>query len=118
MGTKKNTHEEWIVLVQMRCQEKENKWWNARMWYPWVTNANDRYCKTRQEAFNVLDHAYKKWNGSRVYDINGKRHEQMDIGGGFGATLVSDKKMDHDMEIVRHKIRKRIVTDWETVEGI
>lgn len=118
MRTKKDTHEEWIVLVQMRCDEQEDRWLNARMWYPGVTKFNDRYSKTEQEARNVLDFAYKKWNGKKFYDADGKRRELVDSCGGLGVELVCDSATDHRMEIVRHKIRKRIVTDWETVDGI
>lgn len=107
-----NTHEEWIVLVQQRCSLEEGRWTNAKMWYPGVKSLNDRYCKSEQEARAVLANAFRKWNGAKQYDADGKRREQMDI-----VTLVSDREMDERMEIVHHMIRKRIVTDWETTES-
>lgn len=108
-----NTHEEWIVLVQQRC---EDRWLNARMWYPGVKSINDRFCKTEEEAHKVLENAYRKWNGKKVYNVDGKRSELVDSINGIGVSLVSDREQDHRMEIVAHKIRKRIVTEWETIE--
>ena len=108
-----NTHEEWIVLVQQRC---EDRWLNARMWYPGVKSLTDRFCKTEEEAQAVLANAYKKWNGKKVYNADGKRSELVDSVNGIGVSLVSDREQDHRMEIIAHKIRKRIVTEWETIE--
>ena len=110
-----NTHEEWIVLVQQRCGEAEGRWYNAKSWYP-GTALGDRYCKTEAEARAVLANAYRKWNSKKVYNEDGKRTEMVDSVNGIGVSFVADKQMDHDMEIVRYKIRKRIVTDWETIE--
>ena len=73
-------------------------------------------CKTEEEAQAVLANAYKKWNSKKVYNADGKRSELVDSINGIGVSLVSDKDMDHRMEIIAHKIRKRIVTEWETVE--
>lgn len=107
-----NTHEEWVVLVQQRYNVDENRWMNARMWYPGVNSISDRYCKTEQEAKAVLANAYRKWNGLKHYGADGKRVERVDE----WSCIVCDKNTDANMEIVKHKIRKRIVTDWETVE--
>jgi hypothetical protein len=108
-----NTHEEWIVLGQQRW---EDRWLNARMWYPGIKSINDRFCKTEEEAHKVLENAYRKWNGKKVYNADGKRSELVDSVNGIGVSLVSDREQDHLMEIVAYKIRKRIVTDWETIE--
>ena len=108
------THEEWIVVVKQR---NDDSWRNARFWYPEAKSINDRYCKTEEEAQKVLANAYKLWNGEKAYNADGKRSEVVSVIEGLGSISVeSDRKLDHDMEIVAHKIRKRIVTDWETVE--
>lgn len=108
------THEEWVVLVKQRSCDG---WWNARLWYPECKSINDKYCKTEEEAQKVLTYAYKLWNGKKAYNAAGKRSEVASVIKGLGSISVeSDRKIDHDMEIVAHKIRKRVVTDWETVE--
>ena len=108
------THEEWIVVVKQRF---DDRWRNARMWYPEAKSINDRYCKTEEEAQKVLANAYKLWNGEKAYNVDGTRSEVTSVIEGLGSiSFISDKKIDHDMEIVAHKIKKRIVTDWETVE--
>ena len=112
----KKTHEEWIVLVRQRCDA--DRWMNARMWYPGVKSINDRYCGTEEEAQKVLANAYRKWNGVKVYNADGKRSELVDCINGIGVSLVSDKKQDYRMQIIAHKIRKRVVTEWETIEEV
>ena len=106
------THEEWLVLVQQRWDAKEGRWRNARMWYPGRKDVNDRYCESEEEAKAVLANAFRKWNGTKRYDENGKRVQRVDE----WTSVVSDRETDAGMEIVKHKIKKRIVTDWETVE--
>ena len=115
---KVTTHEEYLVLVQFRSDADDNRWNNAKMWWPGVKNLHDRYCGTEEEAQAVLANAYKVWNGKKHYDAEGKRYTPQDLGGGLGATLVHTKESDHDLEIVRHRIKKRLVTDWELVEGV
>lgn len=109
---KHKTHEEWLVLVKQRF---DDCWTNAKMWYP-GTRMRDRYCATEAEAHRVLNYAYKKWNGKKIYDDDGKRREESNAGGSIRITVVCNRDTDHDMEIIAHVIRKRIVTEWETTE--
>ena len=106
------THEEWIVLVKHRV---DDGWWNARMWYPGVKNFKDQYCKSEDEAKAVLNHAYKLWNGKKTYNSKGERYETQKCGM-IGVDLVCTKDEDKRLELVEYKIRKRTVTEWETVE--
>lgn len=109
-------HEEWFVGVQQKCfyERGEQSWYNAMSWYP-DHKAGQRYARTQEEAEKVLDNAYKLWNGEHVYNEKGERYETHEAGM-LGITTVSTKKSDDDMRIVKHIIKKRIVTDWETVE--
>lgn len=116
-------HEEWYVGVLKRFNQEEYEktgkrpvYYNARMWYPGVNSLQDRYCKTEEEAHRVLNHAYKKWNGMKLYNEKGERYETSEAAPGIGVSLVCTKETDRDHEIVGHVIRKRIVSDWETVE--
>lgn len=114
------THEEYYVGVMKRFEYERNglkaQYYNARMWYPGVTRINDRYCKTEEEAKAVLNYAYKMWNGVKKYNENGERYETSEAAPGIGVSLVCTKETDRDQEIIGHVIRKRTVTEWETVE--
>ena len=81
-----------------------------------VNSLRDRYCKTEAEAKAVLNHAYKMWNGAKKYNEKGERYETSEAAPGIGVSLVCTKETDKEQEIVGHIIRKRIVTEWETVE--
>ena len=110
---KQKTHEQWLVTVKQRWNDN---WFNAIRWYPGNTMAK-RYAKSEEEAKAVLDYAYKLWNGKKSYDKDGKRYETSEIGtSGLGMSVEHTRDTDHDMEIVAHRIEKRIVTNWETVE--
>lgn len=103
-------HEEWLVQVQKRFSG--DKWWNAKSWYP-GTKLGDRYCATEAEAKMVLNHALRVWNGKKQYGADGKRYERQDE----FVTVACDRRTDRDQEIVKWRIRKRIVTDWEMVDN-
>lgn len=113
-----NTHEEWMVAVKQNCDVRrgEDRWWNAVMWYP-KSKSGQRYVRTEEEARSVLNYAYERWNGEKIYNEKGERYETS-YDGGIGITLVSTKETDEDMRIVKHKIKKRIVTEWEVVEEL
>ena len=82
-------HEEWVVLVKQKYNP--GRWLYAKMWYPGQRSLRDVYCNSEDEAKAVLDNAFMIWN--------------------------TDKKHDEETHITDYKIRKRLVTDWETVEG-
>lgn len=113
---KQRTHEEYFIGIRHRdnCEELKARkaWQNAMNYYP---GHKSTFAKTEQEARDVLAYAYKLWNGEKAYDAEGKRYETSAVGP-FGVTMVSDKKIDDDLRIVEHVIRKRIVTDWEVIE--
>ena len=110
-------NEEWMVAIRHRCDKERHgdnaRWANAMMYYS--HSLSRRYAKSEAEARAALNHAYEIFNGVKLYDSNGKRYEYQQAGM-IGVSLECDKKIDHDMEIVEHMIKKRIVTDWETVE--
>ena len=109
--------EEWIVMVVQNWDKDDpHPWRNAKMWYPGVQSLSDRYCSTEAEARNVLEYALKKWNGKKQYGKDGKRYETTEAAPGICVTVVIDPQTDDDMQIIKYMIRKRIVTDWETVE--
>ena len=93
---------------------QKDTWTNALGWVK-GTKLGQRYVKTKAEAVKVLNNAYQMWNGEKVYDSNGKRYETTQAGC-IGVTTEHTRKTDHDLENVEHIIKKRVVTDWETVE--
>lgn len=110
------THEEWLVLVKQNFRKDSKKpWYCAKLWYPSCKGLNDFYCSSEKEARKVLDHAYELWNGTKVYDSNGKRYETSPAGY-LSVSVEHTKETDKDLMIVEHQIRKRIVSNWEIVE--
>ena len=112
------THEEYFVgvLKKYDADKGETRFYNARAWYPGVNSITDRYCKTLEEAKRVLAHAYKLWNGVKLYNEKGERYETTEAAPGIGVSLVCTKETDEDHRIVKHIIRRRVVTEWEVVE--
>lgn len=112
---KKKTHDEYYIGVEKRFDK--GRLWNAMMWHPRYQNRklSERYASTLEEAKEVLNYAYKLWNGKKVYDSNGKRYETH-TAGMIGISVEHDVKSDRDQEIVRHVIKKRTVTEWEVVD--
>ena len=113
---KARTHEEWFVGVRQKYWDEkgEKSWSNANLWMP-NAKLGDRYVGSETQARQVLNNAYTIWNGEKFYNEKGERYETQKAGS-LGVTLVSTKETDEDMRIVKHIIRKRTVTDWETVE--
>ncbi len=108
------THEEWFVGVKKAYQfkyDKQQKWMNAMCWF----YERKRYADSEEEAKKVLNKAYEMWNGEKVYNEKGERYDTESVGC-IGITTVSTKETDAEQKIVEHIIRKRTVTDWETVE--
>lgn len=115
---KAKMHEQYYVGVIKRFEVENGdpNYYNALMWYP-TRKPGARYVKTIEEAKRVLNYAYKLWNGTKVYDSDGKRIETSEIGNsGLGISIVSTKDDDRRQEIVKHIIQKRMVSDWDTVE--
>lgn len=111
---KKEMHEEYLVQIMIRYEEKDGRWTNAVRYDP-NSKAGQRYVKTEAEAKAVLDRAYQMRNGAKVYDSNGERITTHSAGM-IGVNMVHTKESDKAHEIVKHRIRKRLVTDWELVE--
>ena len=111
---KQEMHEEYLVQVMHRYSVKEGHWSNAIRYMP-DNKINQRYAESEEQAKAVLDNAYKKWNGQKVYDANGERRTTQ-AAGMIGVGVVHTKETDKDLEIVKHRIRKRLVSDWELVE--
>jgi hypothetical protein len=110
----KKMHEQYHVQIMHRHDEKEGRWLNAIAdYYP--HKPFQKYVATLEEAKKVLDCAYEYWNGHKVYDSNGERRTTQ-AAGMIGVSMVHTKETDKDLEIVKHRIRKRMVTDWELVE--
>ena len=110
--SKVKTHEQWEVAVQKKCFG--NEWCNAVMWYS-KAKAGQRYVKTEAEAREVLNEAYELWNGKKFYNENGERYETQQVGL-IGISTVHTRKTDEEHMITKHRLRKRIVTEWEIVE--
>lgn len=112
------SHEEWFVgvLQQNDIDEGQTKYRNAIMWMPGRKAGDPRYCKTKDEAKEVLANALKIWNSKKSYDADGKRREVQRGIAPFGVTMILDRDMDERLRIVKYVIKKRIVTDWEIEE--
>ena len=111
------THEQYLVGVLQKYKAENGKehYMNAAIWDK-NARPGQRYYRNEAAAREALKNAYKLWNGAKCYDANGKRIEQTDTINGIGIALVTDKKHDDDMRIVKHYIKKRIVTEWEQIE--
>ena len=112
----KKMHEEYPVQIMIRYEEKDGRWTNAVRYDPiYNSKAGQRYVKTEAEAKAVLDRAYQMRNGKKFYNENGERITTQSAGM-IGVSMVHTKESDKAHEIVKHRIRKRLVTDWEIVE--
>lgn len=109
------THEEWYVGIRFKMDKDEKKWTNARFYYPGVISLADKYCKTEKEANAVLEFAYNKFNRQHGYNMNGERYETSEAAPGIGIATVIAPELDDALTIVEHVIKKRTVTDWETI---
>ena len=111
------THEQYFVgvLKKYEADEGETKYYNALCWYPKRTGGA-RYVTTLDEAKAVLDNAYKLWNRTHTYNSKGERYETSEAAPGIGVSLVCTPETDERHRIVKHIIKKRIVTEWEIVE--
>lgn len=103
---------QYLVMVQHRYQVSENKWSNVR----WFEDGH-RYFQTKKEAQVALKRYISKHNEAKEYGPDGKRRETHEIGGGFGADIVIDKKLDDENRVVAWKIKVRQVTEWEDVDS-
>lgn len=114
---KAKTHEEWMVGFRPKFVEDkgEKTWFNAMLYCPWNYENGRRYARTEEEARRALNYVYKERNGEKLYDENGKRYEYMPTGS-IGVSIECTKETDEDQKIVKHIIKKRIVTDWEVIE--
>ena len=109
------THEEYYVGVRQKyyADRGDMRYYNALGWYP-GHKPGQRYVRTEDEARRVLNHAYELWNGEKVYDANGKRYETH-AAGALGVNVEHTRETDDRMKIVAHIIKKRTVTEWETI---
>lgn len=109
------THEEWFVGVKQKWEVErgETRWTNACIWYN--GSDNKRYVGSEEEARAVLENAYRHWNGDKTYNEKGERYTTHEAGC-IGIATVHTKETDDDMVIVEHIIKKRTVTEWETIE--
>ena len=116
---KAKTHEEWFVGFRQKYKEKkgEKGWTIAKAYYPGQKSIHDQYCSSEEEARKVLDYVYMKFNGVHTYNAKGERYETSEAAPGIGVSVVITKQDDDDFRIVKHIIRKRIVTEWEVVES-
>lgn len=105
---------EYLVIAQQAYQVAENKWTNVRAL---EEGFNKRYYGSLEDAKVGLKRFVMKHNKDFAYDMNGKRRETTDVGGGFGADMIIDKKLDDDLRVVAWKIRVREVTEWEEKEA-
>lgn len=113
------THEEWFVGVRQKFDverlTREKRWFNAIGWHREYGENFRRYVKTKEQAIEVLNNAYKLWNGEKIYNAKGERYETQSCGM-IGISTVHTKETDEDMRIVEHIIQKRVVTEWETID--
>lgn len=109
----KEMKEQWFagVLQRFEVERGETKYRNVIMWDKNAKPGN-RYYPTRKDAEKALAHAYEIWNGEKRYDDDGKRRVVQDQ----WVSMVTDRKQDERMMIVKHIIQKRYVTPWETIE--
>jgi len=103
---------QYLVMVQHEYQREENKWSNVR----WFEDCHHYYTR-KADAQKALKEYIAKHNKSFCYDQNGKRRETHEIGGGFAADFISDKKLDDSNRVVAWKIKVRDVTEWNEVDS-
>lgn len=109
-----STKKEYLVLAQHQYQVADHRWTNVRKVTEGLSYA---YYGTKADAQKAIKAYVAKWNKNHRYDANGKRIETDEIGGGFSADFVCDKKLDDGNRVVAWKIRVRTVTPWEEVES-
>ena len=109
---KNKMHEQWDVLIQRKYDKTD--WHHAKPYYSDLLR--DWYCESYEEAKTVLDYVLLKFNGIKLYNENGERNDTKQAGNGVGVTIVNTRKTDNPFMIVRYRIRKRFVSDWEEVE--
>ena len=104
----------YVGVIQRYRAESGEGYYNALMWYP-DRKPGQRYVNSKEKAERVLEYAYNLWNSKKVYNANGKRYNNHKVGT-LGVSVECTKKTDEQMEIVKHIIKKRMVTEWETLE--
>lgn len=109
--------EQWYagVIKKYDADKGETRWTSVSAWDN-NKKLGDKFYPTREAAEKALDHAYALWNGVHVYNSKGERYETTEAAPGIGVSLVCTKETDEQHRIVKHIIRKRYVSEWETVE--
>lgn len=82
-----------------------------------LAQPGQRFYNTLSEAKSALNRLSQRFNKERVYNSDGTRRETVEIGGGFGADIIIDKKSDEANRIVNWSIQVREVSPWEVVEN-
>lgn len=107
---------QYLLKVQFADGVAENKWWIGARLDP-MAKPGQRFYDTLDDAKAGLNRLTTKFNKEHVYDSKGNRIETHNIGGGFAADLVVDKRIDDMTRIVNWSIQVREVTEWESVEN-
>ena len=110
------TTKQYLLKVQFACDAEEDKWWNGTRLDPLGGYRKDYY-KTERDARAALERILAKANRDHTYDSKGQRRETHEIGGGFAADLIVDRRIDDMNRIVAWKIKVREVTPWEDVDS-
>lgn len=103
---------QYLVMVQHKYQQSENKWSNVR----WFEDGH-RYYNRKADAQKALKAYIKQHNKDFCYGKDGKRIETSAIGCGLAVDLEIDKAMDDADRVVAWKIKVREVTEWSEVES-
>lgn len=107
---------QYLLKIQFADGVEDNAWWIGARLDP-MAKHGQRFYGSLEDAKAALARLTNKYNKVYAYDANGKRRETTDIGGGFGADLILDKKLDDMSRIVAWSIQEREVTEWEVVEN-
>lgn len=106
---------QYLLKIMFAMDANENRW-SSGAFYDHNAKSGQRFYESEEQAKAALNRLMERFNSERVYDTKGNRIETTDIGGGFGADMVIDKRIDDMNRIVKWSIQVREVTPWEIVE--
>lgn len=96
--------EQYEVLFQRECEEKENRWLNGGALY------------TMKGTFNTLDEAIKCRDLILAKEKRYMGNSYTQSVNGIGITIEYDDETAMKLRLKNIKIRRRKVTQWEDIE--
>ncbi len=95
------------------CVEK-GEWHNVCQY---MNGLGKRYYRKEADAKADIVRLIKQRNRDFTYNADGKREQFTDSTNGLGVSMKLDKKMDDLFRVLRWKLQRREVTEWEEVEA-